>query len=198
MILAIDQSYTGTGACYLTQDGRLQTFLFKTKSSEPWAERIDKIINGLDSILDLSNVDLENPTKVEHIVMESYAYSRALGSSSIFQLGELGGIIKYHFHKKGYKVNTMHIAHPKMFITGNGQANKEAVIKSLEAKYGVVERNDNIADAIAIGMTFKACIEALNGRMPVSPLERVAVVKANMYMLGGGKKKKAKPRKKKG
>ena len=43
-------------------------------------------------------ITMDNPTPVEYVVLESYAFSRA--TASVFQLGELGGIIKYHFHRK--------------------------------------------------------------------------------------------------
>lgn len=157
MILAVDQSYSGTGICYISGDGEFCYGLVKTKPKQKWAERIDTILNFIDSFFNLEaeqQRSLKNLSRVEHVIIESYAFCAA-GSSS-FQLGELGGCIKYHFHKKGMEVQTMLIAHPKMFITGKGNAEKKTSIKCVNEKYGLCIHDDNIADAISIGMTYKA------------------------------------------
>lgn len=152
MILAIDQSYSGTGVCFIDKNGNIETGLIKTKSKDKWAVRIDTILNALDFFLfDMAKT---KNSPVEHIIIESYALGSH--SSSVFQLGELGGCIKYHFHKLGKDVETMLIAHPKMYVAGNGRAMKGAVMNGLREKFGIIAKNDNVADAIAIGLTYKA------------------------------------------
>ena len=153
MILAIDQSYSGTGVCFIDKNGNIETGLIKTKSKDRWETRIDTILDALDFFF--YNMAEQKDSPVEHVVIESYALGSH--SSSVFQLGELGGCIKYHFHKKwGKDVRTMLIAHPKMYIAGNGRAMKGAVMEGLREKFSIIAKNDNVADAIAIGLTYKA------------------------------------------
>ena len=130
--------------------------MVKTKPKMEWEERIDTILNYIDKFFNLEADEqkcfaIKSP--VEHVIIESYAFCAA-GCAS-FQLGELGGCIKYHFHKKGIKVKTMLIAHPKMYITGNGRAEKKDSIRRINEKYGLCIHNDNIADAISIGFTYR-------------------------------------------
>ena len=154
MILAIDQSYSGTGVAYISEDGQIQSCLIKTFPEFSWESRIDYILKVLDSYFDLSAIDtITRPSPVKYVIIESYAF--ASSNSQIFQLGELGGIIKYHFHSKGVDVKTMLIAHPKMLMAGNGQATKSQVMKGLYGRFRIKESNDNIADAISIGLTFR-------------------------------------------
>lgn len=180
MILAIDQSYSGTGVCYISSDGRIEAALIRTKPSMSWESRIDFIIDNLDAFFNLSSVTMDNPSPVEYVVLESYAFSRA--TSSVFQLGELGGIIKYHFHKKGVDVATMLIAHPKMFIALNGQADKKEVINGLKTRYGIEVKDDNIADAIAIGLTYYNYLIGNAENRELAPYFRTVLRKVENYM----------------
>lgn len=153
MILSIDQSLTGTGVCYLSKTGEMQTKLIKTNAKQPWSERMDCILSGIDSFFDLSSITLENKSPVEIVVMEGYAYA---GSIKGFVLGELGGCIKYHFHEKGFTVPQISIAHHKMFIARNGRATKKEYIKALKIRFNIEEKNDNIADAIGMALLTRA------------------------------------------
>jgi len=180
MLLAIDQSYSGTGVCYISSDGRIETGLIKTRSSMQWEDRIDFIIDNLDRFFDLSAITMDNPTPVEYVVLESYAFSRA--TASVFQLGELGGIIKYHFHKKGVDVATMLIAHPKMFVANNGQADKKEVMNGLKTKYGIEVIDDNIADSIAIGLTYYNYLIGNSENRELAPYYRTVLRKVGNYM----------------
>lgn len=175
MILAIDQSYSGTGVCFIDKDGNIETGLIKTKPKDGWEARIDTILDGLDFFYLQMAADKNSP--VEHIVMESYALGSH--SSSVFQLGELGGCIKYHFHKLGQNVKTMLIAHPKMYVAGNGRAMKGAVMQGLREKFGILAKNDNVADAISIGLTYKAY---LNKEWEDTKYNRVLFGKISEYM----------------
>lgn len=156
MILAIDQSLTGTGVCYLSSTGGMQTKLIKTNAKQPWSERMDCILSGIDSFFNLSDITLERPSKVDLVVMEGYAYA---GSIKGFVLGELGGCIKYHFHKLGYHVPQISIAHHKMFVARNGRATKKEYIKALKARFNIEEKNDNIADAIGMALLTRAFLD---------------------------------------
>lgn len=190
MILAIDQSYSGTGAAYISSDGRIESILIKTRSSMPWEERIDFILSNLDDLFYLRTVKMSDPTPVRHVILESYAYSKT--GANIFQLGELGGIIKYHFHTLGVDTKTMLIAHPKMYIAGNGRADKASVMKGLKDRFGIVETDDNVADAISIGLTYKAYLDSLTDVTDQSVFDRIIASKVGEYINGKSRSTKSK------
>ena len=185
MILAIDQSYSDTGICYISKDGRIEATHVKTTADMPWEQRIDTILKALDGYFDLTSVDMPNPSPVKHVIIESYAYA---GCSKIFQLGELGGCIKHHFHQKGVDAVTMHITHHKSFIAYNGMAQKNSTIKGLEARYGITGvKNDNICDALSIGLTFRAYLFWKSGIRFISAYDNNLMLKIDAYIHGSKK-----------
>lgn len=193
MILAIDQSYSGTGVAYISADGQVQSALIKTSPNFSWEERMDYIIGILDSYFDMSALDsIDNPSPIEHVVIESYAFAST--NSQIFQLGELGGVLKYHFHSKGVDVVTMLIAHPKMFMAGNGQATKSQVMNGLYGRFGIRERDDNVADAISIGLTYRYYLMWKSGTWKANGYLGTLMVKVDSYL--NGKQPESKPKRK--
>lgn len=188
MILAIDQSYSGTGVCYISADGRIETALIRTKPEASWESRIDHILNCLDSFFNLSAITMDNPSEVEHVVIESYAFSCA--TAAVFQLGELGGIIKYHFHKLGVDVKTMLIAHPKMFVALNGKADKKEVIKGLKSRFDIDVKDDNVADAISIGLTYYNWVIGNENNKELAPYFRTVLKNVGAYFKNKGDRMK--------
>lgn len=157
MLLSIDQSLTGTGVCYMASDGRFETFLIKTTPKESWAVRMDRILKFLDDIFNLRTVKMPQPSKVDHVVMESYAFG---AKGRVFNLGELGGVIKYHFHKEyAVEIPQILIQWHKMWVAGAGNASKLQVIKALRENYGIDVKNDNIADAVSMALFYKAHLD---------------------------------------
>lgn len=191
MLISIDQSYSGTGVCYMSSDGRMEHFLIKTTADMLWEDRIDYILSSLFSILDLSAVKMDKPSTVEHVIMEGYAFG---GSFRGFQLGELGGAIKYAFHLKKYRVKQISISHHKMFVTHNGKAKKPEVIAALHTTFGIDVSNDNIADAISMALLYKTYLAFKKGTSePLSIYNRILMSKVDSNL--NGVKKSKKPRK---
>ena len=46
-----------------------------------------------------------------------------------------------------------------MYVALNGSAKKPDIIRSLRLRFGIDVKNDNVADAISIGLTFKAYLK---------------------------------------
>ena len=182
MILAIDQSYSGTGVAYISKDGRIESGLIKTRSDMPWETRIDFILDSLNRFFDLSAITMTNPSPVQYVVLESYAYGTS--NSMIFQLGELGGNIKYNFHKKGVDAVSMLIAYPKMYMARNGQADKAQVINGLMNRFGIRESNDNVADAISIGLTYRAWLRWKETKDIGNSYDNTLMIKVDTYLNG--------------
>lgn len=65
MILAIDQSYSGTGVAYISKNGRIQADCIKTPSGVPWEVRWDTIIAALNGYFDESAIKIEKPVIIK-------------------------------------------------------------------------------------------------------------------------------------
>lgn len=187
MILSIDQSYSGTGICYLSSDGRMETFLIKTKADMLWEKRMEAILSLLDSILNLSAIKMDNPSRVSHVILEGYAFG---GSFKGFQLGELGGVIKYFFYMKGIVARQIMIAHHKMFVACNGKADKKEVMAALNSRFGMAISNDNIADAISMALLYRTFLAYKQGLKPDGIYDNILMAKVDEHLNGSKKRGK--------
>jgi len=192
MILSIDQSYSGTGICYLSSDGRIETFLIKTTADMLWEKRMEAILSLLDSILNLSAIKMDNPSMVSHVILEGYAFG---GSFKGFQLGELGGVIKYFFYMKGIIARQIMISHHKMFVARNGKADKKEVMSALNSRFGMAISNDNIADAISMALLYRCFLAYKQGLKPEGIYDNILMVKVDEYLNGAKKRRKRAPKK---
>lgn len=81
------------------------------------------------------------------ICIEDYAMR---GKGKVFNIAELGGIVRLHLYSKGYSIYTIPPTTLKMFIADNGGASKSDVIAAVKKKFQYEPDNDNEADAIAL------------------------------------------------
>jgi Holliday junction resolvasome RuvABC endonuclease subunit len=94
-------------------------------------------------------------------VIEGYAY--AANTAHAAKLIELGGIVRYALWDLGCRYVVVAPKTLKKVATGNGNANKYAVIKAAERHFGYAGDSDDEADALwlrAIGVDllgFPAC-----------------------------------------
>lgn len=179
----------------MSDDGRIETFLIKTTSNEKWFNRMEYILSSLDSILDLSKVSMDSPSPIGHVIMESYAFA---GSSRGFVLGELGGIIKYHFFKLGFDIKQIAIAHHKMYVTRKGNSKKPSVIAHLKKRFEIETKNDNIADAISMALLYRGYINYYeHGIKPDETYDRALFARVKVNLDGTKAKERRKSRSKK-
>jgi len=109
-------------------------------------ERIDTISHFIIS---------HNPIRIS---VENYAFSRA--SMRLYQIGELIGTIKYLISKSSIEINLVGIKVLKKNATGNGNADKldmfksipeklvKGYIKTLADKYNIKYGKDGISDIV--------------------------------------------------
>ena len=132
-ILALDQSLTETG--WYTEGG-FGVILTDKKGVERLAD------------IRLKIVTLVAKYKINTLVIEDYSYgSRGRG---IFNLGELGGMIRLLAHDNNLKLVVVQPTVLKKFIIGKGNAGKELMLLNVYKKYGFETDNNNIADAFAL------------------------------------------------
>lgn len=67
-----------------------------------------------------------------------------------FDIGEGGGVVKLMLYELGVPVIIVAPKSLKRFVTGNGSAEKDQVIREVEKRYGVKTKDDNIADAVGL------------------------------------------------
>lgn len=160
-ILAIDPSLTATGVCYDTGSdkfGALHYDEIKPRKLRG-SERLDHIHAYLHDILNERPIE----HKVRWAVMEGYNYGAARGRGSpgrLFDIGELGGMIKSMFYDDSIPLLIVPPASLKMFVTGNGVAQKPEMIAAVEKEWGVETKSDNVADAVGLYYFMQAYLGA--------------------------------------
>lgn len=146
-VLGVDPSLTSTGIAF-RRNGEVFTDTIKTGDLRG-SYRLGNIYRRMLEIL-----DTVNPT---HICIEGYAMGFGRGSSPgrVFDIGELGGLLRWLFWERGISVMIAPPATMKKAITGKGRAEnrdaeKTAVISALGKTYGLhVPQNDE-ADAVGL------------------------------------------------
>ena len=143
MIFAIDQSLTESGMCIMWKnylnDWMWATFVIKTKKLRG-IERLEFIKKEIERLLDV------NPF-IENAAMEGYSYG-SIGRT--FELGELGGIVKFVFNSRKIPLEIVPPTVWKKEVCGKGNYNKARVMLEVKKKYGIEFKNDNECDAWCI------------------------------------------------
>lgn len=83
-------------------------------------------------------------SKGDVVILEGYAM-RALGR--VFNIGELGGVIKYHFYTNGIPFAVIPPANLKVYATGKGNASKKMMKQAAYDAGGFEFEDDNQCDA---------------------------------------------------
>lgn len=181
-ILGIDLSLTGTGLAVLTTDGLFPanscagkpakagdlghcfyyTWLLN-RLPEDQAQRWQAI---LFPIMNLAR-------QVDQIVIENYAFNATFRLAPI---AELGGIVRFHLARQGFKPLMIAPKTLKKFVTGNGNAKKDLVIAGVKYRYHVDLDNDNLADAFGLAKIGEAMISTEG--LPQFQVEIINALKA--------------------
>lgn len=93
---------------------------------------------------------------VSNIAIEGYNMGRTSNQGSVYQIGELAGLIKVFLHENKYDFQLVPPTTLKKYITGSGAAKKEDMQEWIYKKYFLVFEDDNEADAFALA---KVCLE---------------------------------------
>lgn len=130
-ILALDLSLTATGYCRDGQCGRIVT---PANKIDGW-ERIAHIMRA---VRDLA-------AGVEVVILEGYSFSSQ--GRAIFQIGELGGVVRFWLW--GHRIPMIEVAPStlKKFATGKGNSPKDAMIAAAIRRFGFAGCDNNEADA---------------------------------------------------
>ncbi len=147
-VLGIDQSLAHTGLFAISGDA----IFYHQVDSAPrrGAERLLFIRNAVQAVID--------KIKPELIAIEGYAYG---SPGKVFELGELGGVLKLLCEENRIKVITPAPVQVKKFITGHSVAEKIDVVKAVNTRFNLswTEKENNMADAAALALIATAYLD---------------------------------------
>lgn len=105
---------------------------------------------GIDRLIDIRKkvTDLIKKEAINTLIIEDYSFaSRGRG---VFNLGELGGMLRLLAHDLKIKLVVVNTSLLKKFITGRGNAPKEVMLVHVYSKFGFMTEDNNIADAFSL------------------------------------------------
>jgi Holliday junction resolvasome RuvABC endonuclease subunit len=131
-ILSIDASLTATGVCLPTGE----TFVIETKKLRG-AERLDFILKSvMDTIVHHG---------IELAIIEGYSFGSQ--GRAVFQIGELGGVIRLALYQEGIPCVEVPPSCLKKYATGKGNASKDEVLQQAVVRSGHTFRDNNASDS---------------------------------------------------
>jgi len=130
-ILALDLSLTASGYCRDGECGRITTQL-----------------RGWERIAHIMRIVRDLAAGVEIAVLEGYSFGSQ--GRAVFQIGELGGVVRFWLW--GHRIPTVEVAPSalKKFATGKGNSPKDAMIAAAIRRFGFGGHDNNEADAFLL------------------------------------------------
>lgn len=128
MIVGLDLSLTATGVC---RDGETHTLKTTKKGVERlWTlqQEVKSYCNGCSTAM-----------------IEGYSFGSQ--GRAVFNIGELGGVIRLMLWLGSTKFHEVPPATLKKYATGAGNANKSLVVQAAAQRSGLTFADDNQADA---------------------------------------------------
>ena len=175
IVVGIDPSLTGTAICGLDSASLsiLRVCTLRVPDKIDGVTRLHFLAKELNK--NLKTLGAFGPSE---IFIEGYAFGSR--GSSVFNLGELGGIYRLLLaHQWGgyYEVPPTSL---KKFITGSGNSNKQVMLERAFRKYGVgseVLRDDNQVDAFGLAHVGCAFLKFKSGDTKMVQYELEAMKK---------------------
>ncbi len=204
-VIGIDQSLTSTGLAMLSTDGSFA----RTKAVVPKTHGIPRLREIEAAVVRWVEDAPEYP---DLVVMEGYSFGAR--GRSIFQLGELGGVLKVALARLGFEESTrmparglnardeegqgvdggLVVVPPtqlKKFATSKGTADKRQMALSVYKRWGFEADTDDEVDAYALARLGAALLGVADG---LTEVQRGVVDK----LLGNGEPESKKTRRKAG
>jgi Holliday junction resolvasome RuvABC endonuclease subunit len=128
-VLGVDLSITATGVA--NTDGTLETL--KTKLRGP------AFLDWISRQIEIRSDD------ADLVALEGYSYGSR--GRAIFQIGEMGGIVRWNLWSRGIPFAEIPPSSLKKYATGKGNANKDVVIVEAVKRLDLSPSDNNQADA---------------------------------------------------
>ena len=142
IVMGLDLSLCATGLVAVDNNWRIvEQRLITSSSKEENTPRLTKIAISIGLSVGKIKPDL--------IMIEGPAFG-ITKTISIFQLGELAGIIKRDLFMANYPFIIVPPTVLKKFVTGKGNSKKDLMLLSVHKKFGVDFDDDNLCDAYVL------------------------------------------------
>jgi Holliday junction resolvasome RuvABC endonuclease subunit len=161
--LGIDLSNTATGLV-VTQDVVKAPSLLHEQLIKP------KKLKGHERQAHIGGeiIEVLNKFRPHTVVIENYGFRFR---SSTIPTVELGGLIRYLLHQYEYHYYLPSPKEVKQFATGNGNADKDAMVSSVFLNWNYETKSHDLADAFAL-----SCMGlAHSNSIKMTPLQRTIV-----------------------
>jgi len=144
-VLGVDLGTRHFALCIMDEKGICHTEelnMSKVKSHKERRKMVWKLLNEMDTNYSIVKPDI---VVLEKIILFHKSH---INVDTIKRLGGLSYlVIDHYFSIDSYEVP---VQSWKSAVLGSARAKKEDSIKYVESKYGVITKNDNLADAICI------------------------------------------------
>lgn len=159
-IMSLDLSLNHTGWADFTGDefirsGLIEPNLGKRKEILQGAPRLSVIMGHIELLT-------EEKVKPDIVVIEDVSFGSR--GKSIIDIGELHGIVKLYFYRKGIPIVLVAPPTLKLFISGKGNAQKNLNMLKIYKDYNIEFKNDNEADAWSLGMLYICYLKYKEGK----------------------------------
>lgn len=108
-----------------------------------------KLLKGVQRLSFIESVvlNLLEESNASNLIMEGYAMG---ARGRVFNLGELGGVIKLAAFMKDIPVLIVPPMTLKKWVTGKGNASKDQMLAAVKSKWYKEVESDDVADAVAL------------------------------------------------
>jgi Holliday junction resolvasome RuvABC endonuclease subunit len=191
-IVGLDLSLRGTGVAILRLSlGKWEPPVLTTVRPKPAPRPVTRDYEGnrlVDVVSKLHDIGVFD-SDVDLVGLEDYAYGiKKDETNCVFQLGELGGIVRYLLLTKGIPYIPVPIMLGKKFATGNGAAKKDLVAQKMAELWQVpkfTEKQFDSSDALALAST--AAYHRLNGLVGLKTYKFQAKLVESLEVVSAGK-----------
>ena len=139
VVLGLDPSLTGTGFSVIDNDKLLFSECYKPKN-KTGPKRLIEIGCKISEVIDAY--------KPELICLEGYSFGSR--GRALFQIGELGGLIRVLLHKTGIKWLEITPSQVKKFAAGVGNCGKDIIMQQVYKRWGMEFKTSDEADAFVL------------------------------------------------
>jgi Holliday junction resolvasome RuvABC endonuclease subunit len=147
MYLGIDQSLRSSGVAVVSEKQQVTYLSTLNPKKLRGVERLAWIRESL-------RVVLASEPDIKYAALEGYAYD--VGAGRVFELGEIGGVVKMVLHDAAIPFLIVPPASLKQFVADHGQAKKEQMRAAVLRKWKVDVEQDDECDALGLAQVARS------------------------------------------
>lgn len=170
-VLGLDASLTSTGYAYIDSYDKVRIGCIKPRTRG--AARLAFIRDSVKELITRAAPDL--------VSLEGYAMGFNSGKSRLFDIGELGGVLRLLVWECKIPLLIVPPSTLKQFITGNGAAKKFHIRAALRELYSIDIDQDDQADAYALLKYGEGFLQPIAISRNISDPRRLALGKSVLY-----------------